>query len=89
MKNKTYKTNRPDIPYITIGDKFVTQGGSIIEFYKVDLGADYLFLFRNINDPTHTESYTSSLKFLIDSDGNGIFDIKNRYIPLKDKLNQI
>jgi len=99
MNKETYKTKHKDIPYVTIGDKFVTNDGSILEFVDTnaeDYGYDktYPFIFRTIN--TNNADYYAnledySIKLTIYETISKIqdSDIKCRLIPLKDKLNQI
>jgi signal peptidase I len=86
----TYKVHHPTIKEITIGDKFVTRRGDIIEFIAFFDDDEFCFIFRySVHDKeSDYETYTSKLKYY---DDNDIFeeDIKERYIPLKDKLNQL
>jgi hypothetical protein len=92
MKKKTYKVKHPTIKEITIGDQFVTEGGNIIEFVSYHINSHpYIFEFRRINNTSLFLSeplYTKSLRY-IDYGQRNYNDIKERYIPLKDKVNQL
>jgi hypothetical protein len=92
-KQKTYKTKHSIIKEITIGEQFVTEGGEIIEFIELDSSAsntEFCFIFKPISN--HKKyfkySYTIELGYWL-LYGNDERDIKEKYIPMKDKLNVI
>jgi hypothetical protein len=89
----TFKTCNKDIPYITIGDKFVTNDGNIVEFVETNnenftYDTSYPFVFKSL-DTNHTDDYSIRLTIYENIITYDDLDIKCRYIPLKDKLNQI
>jgi hypothetical protein len=98
-KKKTYQTFHRTITEITIGDKFVTIGGNIIEFIGLTNKDDedkyfnirYPFEFKIFSDiHDYTENYSMSLTYYYPYEGvNHMLDIASRYATIKDKLNQL
>jgi hypothetical protein len=85
-EQQTFQTDHPTIKEITIGDRFITHNDEIVEFASYD-GSIVPFLFENI-------SYTKG-RFKLAWVYKNLrydmihFNIKDRYIPLKDKVNQL
>jgi hypothetical protein len=92
MKKKTYQVDHPTIKEITIGDQFVTEGGEIIEFveslFTSQTDTEFCFLFKSTQKQGVTYTYTIELGYWL-LYGNDERDIKEKYIPMKDKLNVI
>jgi hypothetical protein len=85
MKEYTFRTNHPDIPFIKMGDTFVTDGGDIVEFVGFNIHEDkhkYPLVFKSTEIKM---KYTKKLTYRFDEKSNSL-DIKERYITLKDKI---
>jgi hypothetical protein len=88
MKNKTYKTEHPDIPYITIGDQFVLNNGDVIQFDSFIHGNyQYPFKMFMLGNRYTINLITFDRRLRYDLDGTvSTYDIKSKCITLKDKL---
>jgi hypothetical protein len=90
---KTYQTDHPTIKEITIGERFITRNGDIIEFIGLTNGNDftyhgdrYPFEFRIFTDSSdYLEHYSKHLKYYYNEEIDDI-DILYRTVSIKDKL---
>lgn len=97
-KKQTYKTDHPTIKEIIIGDKFILENGDIVEFIGRNLHRitknSYPFIMGNISDDltkrkedSIIEIYTYTLNFY--GTRKSRYDIKQKYLLLKDKIDLI
>jgi hypothetical protein len=86
---KTYKVQHLNIKEITVGDRFVTKAGDIIEFIRINISFDeqqFEYTFYSLYYK-HYINYTSKLSYY--QINESMHDIKCRHITLKDKINSL
>jgi hypothetical protein len=94
------KTKHPTITQITMGEQFLLNNGDIVTLFSIyestgsafpfesnSLPLLYPYQFYNIN-VDRIDTYSTNLRFDI-LDENNKLNIKCKYIPIKDKLNQL
>jgi hypothetical protein len=83
----TYKVKHPTIKEINIDEQFVTEGGKVVTFVGFEGYGSYKFSY-NDGQNVRLIHLSSTLKFWY-NERLDHRNIKERYIPLKDKLNQL
>lgn len=83
MKNKTYKTDHPNIKKITVGDRFITNSGKIVTFIVYEIIAMNKMGFFKMD----IGWYDNNLMYNgFQSDIDHCYHIIQKIASLKDKL---
>jgi hypothetical protein len=92
MNKPSYKTDHPTIKEITIGEQFVTNDGTTVQFVSyIQKITEFVFQFKLV-DTNAIDSlqwrYKKSLKYSYQGTIHKN-DIKAKYISLKDKIDAL